>query len=748
MAKVALNQVGFSGGEASPLVLGRTDLDRYNQSVRAALNMVPVVQGPMTRRAGTLFHSYVKTEADRGILVPFVVGRTQSWCLEFGNLFVRVHDTAGYTGIEFASPYTLAQLALVDWTQNDSTMYLFHPDVPPQRIDRLESGTWVMSAVAFTTVPFAEVGIQPAATLTLSAATVGTGRTVTASAGVFVPSDQGRGILFDSGIAVITAYTSATQVTATINRAFASVNVPSGWTLEGSPQTSLTPSAKDPVGATITLDLGGPGGWRAGDVGAYVRVNGGLCKITGFTSTSLVNAVIVRELSAITASPALAWSLEHPVWTAALGYPRTGSVFQQRLVAAGTKRFPRTVWASRTGEPLDFELGTNDSDALGFTIDSDEATPITYVSATPDLVVLTESAEYSVRTGVEKPLTPSNRRVKPESNHGTAQVRPVLVGAELLFVQRAGRKVRAYGYRYDFDAFRSPDVTEWAEHLTKGGVTWLAYQQEPASIVWAVRADGALLSCLFNREQNPSVIGWNRHQTNGVVECIAVTPGTGRDQLWLQVLRTINGVPRRMIERMDETIQPLNPIDPLPAGFDEAPTYGCTVDCGRVISVDGGATTYSLPHLAGALVDIVADGAVLPAQTVPVSGTLELPRSCKRLMVGLHFDSWMELNTPEFGTNEGTAQGAAMLPGQMAVAVVDSVGGEVQRGTTWETAAKFASRQFGEGILNQPPRPYSGFHYCTVSGWEKGRIRVRIAQTQPLPLTVRNVVIMPTANQK
>ena len=51
-------------------------------------------------------------------------------------------------------------------------------------------------------------------------------------------------------------------------------------------------------------------------------------------------------------------------------------------------------------------------------------------------------------------ITPTNVTVDPESNHGCAQVRPATINREILFVQRAGRKIRAMGYRYDIDGFR------------------------------------------------------------------------------------------------------------------------------------------------------------------------------------------------------------------------------------------------------------------------------------------------------
>lgn len=67
---------------------------------------------------------------------------------------------------------------------------------------------------------------NPAVGLTLSASTVGTGRTFTAASGTqFTSGDVGAQIWSGSGSAIITGYTSATVVTATITSAFAGTSI-------------------------------------------------------------------------------------------------------------------------------------------------------------------------------------------------------------------------------------------------------------------------------------------------------------------------------------------------------------------------------------------------------------------------------------------------------------------------------------------------------------------------------------------
>ena len=52
---MAITQIpvrAFNAGEFSPLMEGRTDLDRYPYSLKHLLNTVAIIQGPACRRPG------------------------------------------------------------------------------------------------------------------------------------------------------------------------------------------------------------------------------------------------------------------------------------------------------------------------------------------------------------------------------------------------------------------------------------------------------------------------------------------------------------------------------------------------------------------------------------------------------------------------------------------------------------------------------------------------------------------------
>ena len=127
-------------------------------------------------------------------------------------------------------------------------------------------------------------------------------------------------------------------------------------------------------------------------MGKFVKINRGLVQVTAYTSDTVVSGKILAALDATVASPANAWSLESSVWNTDDGYPSTVTLYEQRLIAAGSPGYPQTVWMSRTGEYLNFELGTKDDDAMSFTISSDQINPITHLGQIKALMVLTRAA--------------------------------------------------------------------------------------------------------------------------------------------------------------------------------------------------------------------------------------------------------------------------------------------------------------------------------------------------------------------
>lgn len=436
----------------------------------------------------------------------------------------------------------------------------------------------------------------------------------------------------DDNTVVLTAAFSVDQAAQSFSKHYA---IAAGsWKLDGSPVATLTPSVASPVGAIATLTLGAAG-WRAVDVtlGKYVKVNDGIVKLTTFGSATSVSGQIVKPLSGVSAAAGGAWSAEVPSWSDTHGYPSALSFYEQRLMFGGTSRQPTTIWGSKSGDYENFAAGVNAGDSLEHTLTGLGVNTVIWLIPSKTLIGGTAASEFTIKGDGDAALTPTNPRPLSETSHGSAVIMPVRIGSYVLFVQGKKRKVREISYDFQKDSFVATDLTRFAEHITDGGgIVDMAYQQEPESILWCVRADGVLLGMTYNPDEK--VFAWHRHVTDGLFESVAVIPdpANNRDQLWAVVNRTIGGATKRYIEYLDPDV----------------------VAADSFVHYNGVAATVitGLDHLEGKAVDVVADGVVVTGHTV-ASGQITLARAASDVVVGLHYETTVTPEPPDYINDKG-----------------------------------------------------------------------------------------------
>ncbi len=811
MAKATIVQTNFTAGEVSPRMLGRVDVERYKNGVAEMYNMLPLIHGGAKNTPMRRYNGDAKYSNRTCRLIRFEFSKTEANMLEFGHQYIRFWNQDRSQVMDGGSPYEIttvydeAELFDIEYIGGADTVFLFHENHPVQRLRRFANDDWVIDDAPFAPQPFSEQGLTPAQTLSLSLATVGSGRTFTAGGATFLESDVGRTISSGGGVALITGYTSTTVVTCTISTAFDSTSIAaSAWTIEDTPQAVCTPSKNGAIGETIILALStgivygteqsidssswsanvttytlvsnhgwsagnivrlqgnvplvhngtyeidnvpasdeidvisaDPGtlttkgtaqlvtpststnGWRSGDVGSFVQINGGLIEITAYTNATSVTGIVRQAMTSAVGAQAGAWVLNQPIWNSTNGYPRTGAFFQQRLVVGGSPAFPHTIAASRTGEYLNFELGTNDDEAFLYTLDVAEYDPILHLKRIKNqLIALTSGNEFTLTGGVEAPMTPTNVQVDDPSDYGSNGVRPVRVGNELVFVNRTGKKLRAMGYQFQRDAFESPDLTKLSEHITGDGITDMAYQQEPESIIWAVRSDGAMVTLSIDRDEG--VVAWARQlpATGHSFESVEAIPNdSGIDEAWC----VVNTGSNRYIE-----------------SFDADAPYGLASAISGT-SGSGTATITGLDHLDGETVDVVADGVVMN-QAVVASGQITLARNAFAWFVGLPQRGYIKTLNPEIITQAGSAQGNNIRIFHTTLRCLESVAAIINN--------QYKDlRQFGSSLLDQAPPTFTGDIDVANLGWFKNGYNT-IEQANALPLHLLAIIMQMTVNNE
>ncbi len=559
----------FNAGEVSPLMEARTDFQKYNKSARALQNMLVLVQGPVTRRPGTKYIAEVKDSSVAARLIPFEFSKDDTYVLEFGNLYMRVFRNGGVVldgndPFELVTEFLTADLFDIQFAQADNTMYMVHDDHLPQKLTRADHDDWSIEDANFTTGPFVDENVTD--TQIRTSGTTGS-ITVIADANLWTTGHVGA-------LWRITHRTESTSLNGTLdaNESSATISVSGGydftthgtWTgtirLERSFDSGTiyeavtTRHSEDDTNIEFsdTEETSGViyrvtmedfvSGAATYNLSIFDSSQNGIVRITAFTDANEVTATVISDLADTVDTTR--WAEGY--WSNANGFPQTVVFHQERIVYAGSEKYPQTVWVSETGNLYEnMTAGLDDDDAFVFTLQGQN--PIQWMVSQDFILVGTINGAGRIGRPDEA-LTPLTAEFRMQAPHGSAFIQAILAGDAVLYVERGGLKIREFVFSFERDSFVAPDLTVLSEHITESGIIETSYQARPESILWSVREDGVLLSLTYeNRDQG--VVGWARHVTDGAFESVATIAGSNEDEVWVIVKRTIDGSTVRYVEQ-------------------------------------------------------------------------------------------------------------------------------------------------------------------------------------------------------
>lgn len=372
----------------------------------------------------------------------------------------------------------------------------------------------------------------------------------------------------------------------------------------------------------------------------------GICRVTGYTSTTVVTMEVLSSMGAITATDT--W--EEGQWSDYRGWPTSVALYEGRLWFAGRDAIVGSVSDAYTS--FDDVDTTGDSACINRTVGGSQVDTINWILPLQRLVLGGEGAEYSCRSSsLDEPLTPTNFNPKRASTQGSAPVRAVSVDAQGVFVQRGGTRVYTVaadtatnGVMIDYKA---QSLVNIIPEIGQPGINRIAVQRQPDTRIHCVRSDGTVALLIF--DSNEQVTCWVEVETDGEVEDVAILPGDDGDEediVYYVVKRTINSGTVRYLERWAM----------------ESECVGGTLNkqADSFVTYTGVATTtVTAAHLANENVCIWADGADVGTSstrtqtyTLNGSGQCTLPSSVTNYVVGLPYTAsfesgkLLELQTP------------------------------------------------------------------------------------------------------
>lgn len=357
-----------------------------------------------------------------------------------------------------------------------------------------------------------------------------------------------------------------------------------------------------------------------GERGAYIYINGGIAEVTSRLNDFQVEATVLQKLER--QDPSTTWGQG---WSPATGFPAVGTIHQNRIFLARMARFPVRILASRTDRVFDWQLGDRDNDGLNFDLAEDTGGGIVWVKTGGDLLVGTEDSEFAVSG---QPITPTQIGAAYQTGHGGRNVAPVQLDDAVIFVTRCGCELRSMQFRFDRDRFRSPPLTDFADHLFSldNPVVDLAVMREPQQFVLAIRQDGQVNCLTIRPRASDSVLAWCPWSMEEVQSSVTYQAPT-QDEVWVCVKRDIqDAIPSTQyyVEAISASAIMDAQVDPAPGQFSLWPQV------------------FGLGHLEGEKVDVVADNGMYHGRHTVVGGAINtgsLEPQPNAIFVGLHIES-------------------------------------------------------------------------------------------------------------
>lgn len=341
-------------------------------------------------------------------------------------------------------------------------------------------------------------------------------------------------------------------------------------------------------------------------------------------------------------------------WTGT-NWPSCPAYFQGRLWLAATPDEPSTIWASRTGDYLDFNTDSGGTPTPVSALEFELATSseIQWIAARKQMIIGTDRDEWlcSSPTGI---ITFEAYKFSVESSHGCGRVQPVPASEQLVYVNASQEKALAINDWEQVRGWETTDLNIINEEIMYSRVKRIGYAKDPYYQLHCLMYDGSISVCTYDRKLG--LTAWMRWASpRGTWEDITVTEDELGSSLWV------------VVDRGDDVIigyfDPTEPRAPLDDYVEASKTSG-TPD-----------TITGLPYSDGVTVSVVGvkpvtlifpDNYVNGVFNVQnyigdftvTSGTIELPDGTEELefLVGFKYNAQVVTPTIEAGNPAGTAE--------------------------------------------------------------------------------------------
>ena len=560
MQKAKVPLTNFQFGEVSPSLISRTDTKVYNNSAQKIENFFLRAEGGVIKRAGLSkiyeFDTSIDTaKVQQHRLVPFIFSDDERYIVSLEHQKIRVFQIDTSNNVTLAAtltadssgatiPITNLNMHEVTYAQAGDVMFIAHQTFMVRKLVRTGLTSFQMETKTFDTQSAGAKIYQPyfqfqdlGVTLDPSASS-GNGITLTTSEAYWdLTGSQSGGNYPDSkhvGLTIkyhdqeitITSVQSATQATgnalATLKK---KLKVDSFRTDNGvatvevtlvnhgfSASDAFTISNANTVGGISASNLNG-----SRTVAEVIDDNTFTFNAGGNANDSVAGG---GTPFLETHAPATNWSEQS--YSVLRGFPGAVTFHQNRLWYAGTISQPDGLWASKSNEFFNFDIGdASDNDSIDIRAAIGEVNTIKHLVSNRDLQAFTSTDEFIVPAFVEKPTTPTNATIKRQTPFGSSSVRPYVFDGATVYVQGSGEIVREMLFDDGQNAYTGQPISSLASHLIQNPIqasTLAGGIDRAESYYFLVDANGTL--GVFNSNRGEQRYGWTQFTSQGTFHSI------------------------------------------------------------------------------------------------------------------------------------------------------------------------------------------------------------------------------------
>lgn len=534
----------FKGGYWSEKMSGRFELEGYQSACSKLENWLPIMQGGVTVRPGTLHCGSAKSSVNDAILIPFIISTTVAYVVELGNFYARFWKNgaavkSGSNKLEIVTPWPAAVIRSIRYAQLDNSLIVVSREYAPFAItwaggDNFTSGNYAFEGKQWISneeveegdIRFNENNLYYCLTTGTTGLTGPTGTTE------FTNASDESDVIKDG-----TAEWRWLQ-----NSPFRSANNYPGCVAVFGGRLWFASTYNKPQG------LWGSAAYDYDDFMTFEVANYKNRQMTDAATYYFTGTATASRIITTSKDPRLFCSVGQYLTgptkdevdtvvpgTKILELTATTVVVDQDLVLGkGSLCYTASNWITATTP--EYEVATiikdviGEGDAIAVDISTGESDRIIDITSAKYLFIRTVTDEITIPAGA----SPTTIAANIQSRRGSSDLKAVYYDNRPLYIQGDRIHVREFTYDSDSETYESPDVTFFASDVTAPGIIQWDYAQTPDPTLYCVLEGGAVAVLVYDKYYQ--VQAWARF-VMGTVLSVAAIPGESSDDVYFLVER-------------------------------------------------------------------------------------------------------------------------------------------------------------------------------------------------------------------